>query len=120
MANRLSEGLVLLGDLGLDSLGTSGMRIASGVTINPETSSVASQSVEERSYTTGLSDLSLASGDLVIIQPRTALVSGLFIGWTRVNAVNALRIGWGNLSAAASTPSAVTYDVIAFRRTTQV
>ncbi|MDA2926327.1 hypothetical protein MYX78_03675 [Acidobacteria bacterium AH-259-G07] len=116
MPNRLSEGLVLFGDLGLDSLGTSGMRLASGVNINPETSTVAANAVEERSYTPGLTALSLASGDLVIVHPKTALASGLFMADYRVNAVNALRITWGNVSAGASKPSCTNYDIIAFRR----
>ncbi|MDA2928472.1 hypothetical protein MYX84_00765 [Acidobacteria bacterium AH-259-O06] len=116
MPNRLSMGLVLFGDLGLDSLGTSGMRLGSGVTINPETSSVAANSIEERSYTTGLTALSLASGDLVIVHPKTALASGLFMADYRVNAANALRIGWGNCSSGASIPSAVSFDIVAFRR----
>jgi len=115
MANRITRGTALVGNLAA-GVGFSGFAIGSGLVINPETSAVGAQSVEERSYTTGLTALSLITGDFVQVHPKTALASGLGIGWVRVGATNTLNVGWTNASAGASTPSATTYDLFVIHR----
>ena len=117
MANRLTRGTAIVGNLASD-IGFSSFAIGSGLAITPN-SAIAASAIAEITYTTGLATLSLAAGDFVWIHPKTALASGLIIAGSR-GAANGVIITWANVSADTSTPSATNYDVFAIRRTTKV
>lgn len=117
MANRISKGTVIVGNLASD-IGFSAFAIGSGLAITPN-SAIAASAIAEITYTTGLTALSLAAGDFVMIHPKTALLSGLIIAGAR-GATNGIVITWGNLDTGDSTPATTNYDVFAIKRTTKV
>ncbi len=105
------RGTSLFGAVDTRALRARGLMFASAL-ISPANSTVAANSVEERSYTTGLTALSLTAGDVAFINPLTALDSGMGIGWARVISANTLHVGWQNCSGGATAPTATDYLVI--------
>lgn len=84
--------------------------------ISPGTSNVAANATEERSYSTGLTSLSLTTDDLILgFQAKTALASNLAIGAFSVRTAGNLLVTWVNPSIIATSGFATNYVIIAGR-----
>ena len=117
MANRLTKGKAIFGDIGLDtptSDGFSSIVIGSGLVITPDSSIPAAGDLFT-TYTTGLTALSLAANDFVVIHPLTNLASG--INFNVIGALNGIKVHWQNGSGTAVTINSTTWDVFAIKRT---
>ena len=115
MANRITKGRVLVGNLGMD-IGVKRFVLGSGLVITPDSAIPASGDLFT-TYTTGLTALSLATSDFILgFHPLTNLASGIVVADVR-GATNGILVHWVNGSGTAVTINSTTWDVFAIRRT---
>ena len=114
MANRLTKGRAIVGNLGMD-IGVKRFVLGSGLVITPDSAIPAGGDLFT-TYTTGLTALSLATNDFIIgFHPQTNLASG--ITYTVRGATNGVLVHWVNGSGTAVTINSTTWDVFAIKRT---